>query len=243
MNTKLIRRSVLAATVGAASFALVACGSSGHTPAAHEGHGSSATASQDRHNAADLTFTRGMVPHHRQALEMAALAPARAASPEVKEVAAAIKEAQGPEIKTLTGWLASWGEKDPAEGAMDHAPHDMDGTGATDGKNGMDGMMSTEDMAALKKASGKAFDTAFLTMMVQHHKGAVAMARSEKAAGVFPAARKMADSVITSQTAEITRMNRLLGTQMRETLGFCPRYTTAETFADFVRARGPGLLP
>ncbi len=31
--------------------------------------------------------------------------------------------------------------------------------------------------------------------------------------------------------------------QMRETLGFRPAYTTAETFADFARSRGPGLLP
>nr|WP_199293589.1 NAD-dependent epimerase/dehydratase family protein [Streptomyces sp. SID8381] len=31
--------------------------------------------------------------------------------------------------------------------------------------------------------------------------------------------------------------------EMRETLGFEPRYTTAETFADFARSRGPGLLP
>jgi UDP-glucose 4-epimerase len=31
--------------------------------------------------------------------------------------------------------------------------------------------------------------------------------------------------------------------QMRETLGFEPRFTTAETFADFARSRGPGLLP
>jgi UDP-glucose 4-epimerase len=31
--------------------------------------------------------------------------------------------------------------------------------------------------------------------------------------------------------------------QMRETLGFKPKYTTAETFADFVRSPGPGLLP
>ncbi|MET7480908.1 NAD-dependent epimerase/dehydratase family protein [Streptomyces sp. NPDC005648] len=31
--------------------------------------------------------------------------------------------------------------------------------------------------------------------------------------------------------------------QMRETLGFRPKYTTAETFADFARSHGPGLLP
>ncbi|MFF2812126.1 NAD-dependent epimerase/dehydratase family protein [Streptomyces sp. NPDC058000] len=32
-------------------------------------------------------------------------------------------------------------------------------------------------------------------------------------------------------------------TQMRETLGFRPTYTTAETFEEFARSRGPGLLP
>ncbi|MFJ5550953.1 NAD-dependent epimerase/dehydratase family protein [Streptomyces sp. NPDC093225] len=32
-------------------------------------------------------------------------------------------------------------------------------------------------------------------------------------------------------------------TQMRDVLGFQPGYTTAETFADFARSRGPGLLP
>ncbi|MFD9816992.1 NAD-dependent epimerase/dehydratase family protein [Streptomyces sp. NPDC059080] len=32
-------------------------------------------------------------------------------------------------------------------------------------------------------------------------------------------------------------------TQMRETLGFDPEYTTAQTFAEFARSRGPGLLP
>jgi UDP-glucose 4-epimerase len=32
-------------------------------------------------------------------------------------------------------------------------------------------------------------------------------------------------------------------TQMRETLGFSPRYTTDEAFRDFARGRGPGLLP
>ncbi|MFE9256543.1 NAD-dependent epimerase/dehydratase family protein [Streptomyces sp. NPDC006879] len=30
---------------------------------------------------------------------------------------------------------------------------------------------------------------------------------------------------------------------LRETLGFTPSFTTAETFADFARSRGPGLLP
>ncbi|MFG3072008.1 DUF305 domain-containing protein [[Kitasatospora] papulosa] len=149
---------------------------------------------------ADVAFAKGMIPHHRQAVEMADLASSRAQSTQVKTLAGEIKKAQAPEIKTLSGWLTSWGEEVPAEGVMDHSMH------------GMDGMMTGEDMDSLKKSSGKAFDTAFLEMMIKHHEGAVDMAKTEKADGSFPDAKKMADAIITSQTAEISRMNSLLGT-------------------------------
>lgn len=205
MNKNLIRRTALVASAGAASLVLAACGSNGDASAGHDGHGSSApasasaTASQGKHSAADVAFAKGMIPHHRQAVEMADLAPGRAESAEVKKLAGEIKKAQDPEIKTLSGWLTSWGEEVPAEGAMDHSMH---GTG---------GMMTAEDMDSLKKASGKAFDTAFMEMMIKHHEGAVEMAKTEKADGSFPDAKKMADAIITSQTAEISQMNSLLG--------------------------------
>ncbi|MGA5201209.1 DUF305 domain-containing protein [Streptomyces variegatus] len=200
----LIRRGTAVAAVGTAALVLAACGGSGDSAAGHNGHtatsaSASASASQGRHNAADTAFAQGMIPHHRQAVEMAGLAPSRAESAEVKKLAAQIKKAQAPEIKTLSGWLTSWGEEVPAEGAMDHSAHS---TG---------GMMTGEEMDQLEKASGKAFDTAFMEMMIKHHEGAVAMAETEKTDGSFPDAKKMADAIITSQTAEITQMNDLLG--------------------------------
>lgn len=205
MNKNLIRRTTLVAVAGAASLVLAACGSSDDTSAGHNGHASSASASasapasQGQHNAADVAFAQGMIPHHRQAVEMADLAPTRAESAEVKKLADEIKKAQDPEIKTLSGWLTSWGEQVPAEGAMDHSAH------------GMAGMMTAEEMDKLKASSGKAFDTAFMEMMIKHHEGAVAMAKTEKADGSFADAKTMADAIITSQTAEITMMNNLLG--------------------------------
>jgi uncharacterized protein (DUF305 family) len=141
-----------------------------------------------------------MIPHHRQAVEMADLAPGRAGSPEVEKLAAEIKKAQDPEIRTLSGWLTAWGEEVPAEGAaMDHSSH------------GMDGMMTDQEMRGLEDTSGEAFDTAFLELMVKHHEGALAMAETERADGAFAPARKMAAQIITSQSAEIERMNGLLG--------------------------------
>ncbi len=208
----LVRRTAVVAASGAAALVLAACGGSGDDTgsAGHGGHqatdsasAASAPASQGRHNAADVTFAKGMIPHHRQAVEMADLAPGRAQSAEVKKLAADIKKAQAPEIEKLSGWLTSWGEAVPAEGAMDHSMHG--------GMEGMEGMMSAEEMTALENASGKAFDTAFMEMMIKHHEGAVEMAKTEQADGAHTPARKMAADIIASQSTEIEQMKKLLG--------------------------------
>lgn len=199
-----MRRAAAMATAATAALVLAACGSDDGSSGGHSGHGgkespsTSAPASKGKQNAADVTFAQGMIPHHRQAVEMSDLAETRASS-EVKSLAAEIKKAQGPEIETLSGWLGSWGEQVPEEmEGMDHSGHDMAG------------MMSAEEMEKLEKASGKAFDTAFLKMMIEHHEGAVSMAETEKAEGSHPQAISMAESIITSQKAEIERMNTLL---------------------------------
>ncbi|WP_327386744.1 MULTISPECIES: DUF305 domain-containing protein [unclassified Streptomyces] len=201
-----IRRVTAVAAAATAALVLAACGGGGDdSGSAHDGHGSSASPSapsparQGDHNAADAVFAQGMVPHHRQAVEMADLAATRAESAEVKKLAEEVKRAQDPEIKTLSGWLASWGEKVPA---------------ADEGHGGhtMSGMMTAEEMQQLAAASGKAFDTAFLQMMVEHHEGAVAMAKTEQAEGTYRPAKDMAAAIITSQSAEIARMKALLGT-------------------------------
>ncbi|MEU1084327.1 DUF305 domain-containing protein [Streptomyces sp. NPDC005908] len=202
----LARRTAAVAAAGAAALVLAACGGNGDDTglAGHGGHNvtasASASASQGQHNAADVAFAKGMIPHHRQAVEMADLAPERAQSPEVKKLAADIRKAQDPEIKTLSGWLTSWGEEVPAEGAMDHSMH-----------GGVEGMMSAEEMTELEILSGKAFDSAFMEMMIEHHEGAVEMAKTEQADGAYEPAEKMAGQIIISQSAEIEQMNKLLG--------------------------------
>lgn len=211
------RASVAVATVVAAAVVLTACGSdddsghSGHKAGASASASASASAdasadvSAGAHNAQDTAFAQGMIPHHRQAVAMAGLAPSRAESQEVKDLAEAIEKAQDPEITTMTGWLEAWGEDVPAEDMPEEMPG-MDHSGGD-----MSGMMSDADMKQLEKLSGTAFDTAFLEMMVAHHEGAVEIAKTERAKGAYGPAKDMAKSVITSQSAEITRMNELLG--------------------------------
>ncbi|MGW3128774.1 DUF305 domain-containing protein [Streptomyces sp. NPDC001076] len=195
-------RAVLVALTVTAALALTACGSDDDSAAtAHASHSAAAgaTATAGAHNAQDVTFAQGMIPHHQQALEMARLAADRASAAQVKDLAARIEKAQDPEIKTMTGWLKAWGEDVPMAG-MDHGGH-----------AGMAGMMSDKDMTMLKQARGTDFDTMFLTMMVEHHQGAVEMAGTEKAKGDYGPATSMAGAIVTAQNAEIKEMNKLLG--------------------------------
>ncbi|KDN76641.1 DUF305 domain-containing protein [Streptomyces olindensis] len=211
----LTRRAALVVVAGVAVTALAACGGDGNdNGSGHQGHASSSagadtgsgTATEPtagQHNAQDVSFAQGMIPHHQQALEMARLADGRASSGAVKDLAARIEKAQDPEIKTMTGWLKAWGEDVPEPGAgMDHSAA---------GHSGMPGMMSDDDMAELEKSSGKAFDAKFLALMVEHHEGAVEMATVEKSKGRYGPAKAMADDIVTAQNAEISEMNKLLG--------------------------------
>ncbi|MFB7247379.1 DUF305 domain-containing protein [Streptomyces populi] len=217
LRRTLLRRTVAPAAAITAAVVLAACGSSDSSSSEHTGHdmgamstaGPSGTASaaQGGHNAQDVSFAQGMIPHHRQAVAMAGLAASRAKSQQVKDLAAKIEQAQDPEIDTMSGWLKAWDAKVP--GTSPSGTEDMPGMDHSG--SAMPGMMSSGDMAELKGLSGDAFDKAFLHMMISHHEGAIAMAKTERAKGSYGPATTMAKSIVTSQSSEITGMDEMLG--------------------------------
>ncbi len=144
--------------------------------------------------AADVRFAEAMIPHHRQALEMAALAGSRTSDDLVLALAERITRGQAPEITVMTSWLRSLGR--PAPEAHDH--------------QAAYGMATLEQMNRLRTARGAAFDTLFLELMIRHHEGAVTMAGEELRRGTDRAMRKMAQDVIAGQQIEITRMRGIL---------------------------------
>lgn len=200
-----MRRKHLTATtlVVAGTLTLGACG--GHdmsSMSGTEGSDSSPSSSSDGtadFNDADVTFATDMITHHRQAVEMAELAQTRAESPQVKNLATQIMDAQDPEIETMTGWLTSWGKP---------VPDDM--SGGMDMSSSMPGMMSQDEMTSLENTSGAEFDQTFLAMMLEHHQGAIEMAKSEQSGGLFPDAIALAKQIEAAQTDEITTIQALL---------------------------------
>ncbi|MER6089178.1 DUF305 domain-containing protein [Streptomyces bluensis] len=203
----LLRRTSLASLTAVTALALGACGGSDNTDVAHTSTASApAATATGRHNQADVTFAQQMIVHHRQAVEMAGMAQEHAHTSDVKALAVKIEKEQEPEIKTMSGWLKSWGEPVPkgtsTPGMDHHSPSAMPS---------MPGMMDDQQMRDMMHASGKAFDTMFLTLMIKHHQGAIDMAKTEKKQGVHGPARTLAGDIITTQSTEIAQMRKMLG--------------------------------
>lgn len=141
----------------------------------------------------EVQFLDGMVVHHQGAVTMATEALTKATRPEVKALAQAIVDAQGPEIAQLQEWRGAWYPNEPA---TDQTMMDMMGMG--------DMTVAPGDPAT--------YDQRFLTAMISHHRGAIQMAEAIKTTATHPELKAFAEKVITDQTAEIATMEKLLAT-------------------------------
>lgn len=211
LRRKPARRIAIAGVATAGALVLAACSNGDGNDMGGMDHGSDSSASASAEpgksdtagsfNDADVTFAQSMIPHHKQAVEMSKLADGRASDSEVKKLAGQIEAAQDPEINTMTGWLKSWGKPTETESmpGMDHS-----------GMEGMDGMMSDKDMKDLEGKKGKDFDRAFSEMMIEHHKGAITMAKDEQKNGKNGDAKKMAADIVKGQSTEVEQFQGIL---------------------------------
>lgn len=160
----------------------------------------------DGFNEADVAFATDMVQHHAQALSMVDLTMGRGLSPELADLAEEIRQAQAPEIEQMVDSLEEWDQPVPETG-RDHANAHGD---AAEMDADMPGMMSAEQMTALEDASDAEFEDLWLSMMIEHHEGAVTMAEEVRAAGEDAETATLAEGIIETQQAEIERMQALL---------------------------------
>jgi uncharacterized protein (DUF305 family) len=157
---------------------------------------------------ADVDFMQGMIMHHAQAVEMTALIRSHTEDKDLRLLGARITSSQSSEIKFMKRWLTARGE--PASMAMpgmknmDTAGHPM---------TLMPGMLTAEQMAALRKAKGDEFDQLFLSGMIQHHNGALTMVKDlfdTAGAGQDAELFDFATDVDSGQRAEIRIMQAML---------------------------------
>ena len=152
-----------------------------------------------RYTKADVEFMQGMIAHHAQAIVMSRMAEKHGASPQVLKLSTKIDQSQVPEINIMRQWLRRYEQFAPDTASWHHMR--------------MDGMLTDAQLAQLDAAKGVDFDRAFLTLMIQHHAGALKMVDdlfASPLAGQEVDVSVFANDVMTSQTGEIGIMRRLL---------------------------------
>lgn len=164
-----------------------------------------------RFTEADVHFMTGMIVHHGQALVMSALARDRAASPQLRTLAARIANSQRDEIATMQRWLRERGLPVP-EVEIEGSEMRVRGL-EEDHPRHMPGMLTPEQLRELEAAQGPEFDRLFLRYMIQHHQGAVDMVRTLFAtdgAAQNEATFRLASDIQVDQLTEIARMEGML---------------------------------
>lgn len=164
---------------------------------------------------ADVRFISGMIPHHAQAIQMARWAATHGASAQIQTLAGRIINAQQDEIAVMQHWLRDRRQPVPEARAtgirmvMDGMEHDML----------MPGMLTEDQMRRLDQARGAEFDRLFLSLMIQHHQGAVSMVKellANEGAAHDDTIFKLAADINVDQTTEIARMQQLLAALLFE---------------------------
>ncbi|MDH3733347.1 MAG: DUF305 domain-containing protein [Gemmatimonadota bacterium] len=159
-------------------------------------------------NEADVRFMTGMISHHAQALVMAAMAETHGASAPMLILTGRVTNAQTDEINLMQGWLRDRGRPVP-EVEIDGTELLIDGGPPMR----MHGMLTDQQMRELDEARGTEWDRLFLTYMIQHHEGAVAMVADlfgTDGAANDDIAFKLASDIQVDQITEIRRMKLML---------------------------------
>ena len=162
---------------------------------------------------ADVEFMQGMIMHHAQAVEMTALIASHTENKELRSLGARISSSQSDEIKLMQRWLAARGERISVD------MPDMDMSRHSSHQQLMPGMLTPEQMEALRKAKDAEFDHLFLTGMIQHHDGALTMVKDlfdTAGAGQDADVFNFATDADNTQRAEIKIMQSMLDKKSSE---------------------------
>ncbi|HSQ31226.1 MAG TPA: DUF305 domain-containing protein [Gemmatimonadaceae bacterium] len=150
---------------------------------------------------ADVHFMQGMIAHHAQAIYMSRMAESHGANPHLLKFTTKVDQSQTAEIRLMQDWLHRNGQTAPDTSSWRTMQ--------------MPGMLTANQLKQLDAAKGTEFDKQFLTLMIQHHNGALKMVSDLFAAPL--AAQDVdvsvfANDVQTVQTAEIGVMQQMLAT-------------------------------
>jgi uncharacterized protein (DUF305 family) len=170
----------------------------------------------------DVGFAQDMTTHHLQAISIASWTRDHTADPIIKTLAFDIEGTQTGQVGRFAGYLELWNQPDtrpPDRQAMSWMATNDAGVHSHGGMSGhpgmqpgelMPGMASQEELAKLRKQTGKDLDVYFLQLMIRHHTGGLSMAQYGQDHAAQAALRNLARTIVVGQTAEVQYMTSLL---------------------------------
>ncbi len=177
-----------------ATVVLTAAGCGGGEDAEPAGGQETVTAG---HVPFDQAFVDAMVPHHREAIEMAKAAKSRGLSqPDLEKIANDIISSQQGEIDQMLDWREQW------FGSRSLGPVLPEVLGVPESELGM------EHGSADEVAGAVDVDATFAEMMIAHHEGAIAMAEQAEERGQHEEVKELAAAIIDAQEREIGIMEK-----------------------------------
>ncbi|MER6599078.1 DUF305 domain-containing protein [Streptomyces rubiginosohelvolus] len=154
-------------------------------------------------------FSRDMAVHHQQAVEMSLIVRDRTRNEEVRTLAYDIINTQAAQRGMMLGWLEMWGlDKSTNQAPMAWMGH----SSAFQAKDGslMPGMATNTQIDQLNKARGEEAEILYLQLMTAHHKAGVDMARAAEKAAKDSDVKRLAQSMVNGQQAEMDLMATML---------------------------------
>ncbi len=162
----------------------------------------------------DVGFAQDMSVHHQQAVQMASWERDHTTDPALKQLAFDIETTQLQQIGRMQGWLGLWGmAADPPGGkhmAWMASPDHSHSATAGGGVDTMPGMATSDQLRALRAASGDQMDVLFLQLMLRHHEGGVIMLQYASEHASVPEVRNLAAQMLSAQSSESEYLKQLL---------------------------------
>lgn len=148
----------------------------------HSAHGA------DSPNDNDRRFIAAMIPHHELGIRMIDDATPRVDDVRLRRMIFKMSAYHDADMHSMEHLLGEW-RVDP----MARFP----------------GLVGPDALAALSSLSGRAYDVGWLALMIEHHLGAVVLAKNQVATGGVDDLRSLARRIETTQRAEIDSMTEL----------------------------------
>ena len=134
----------------------------------------------------DSLFIEKMTRHHQDSVDMGKFAIDKGESSEIKSISQKIIDDQTKEIAQMREWKMKWYKDDVTKADMPKM-----------------------DMSHLQTLKGKEFDKMFLTMMTEHHQGAITISKDMMPKLKHKQIKDFAKNIIKKQKSEIAQLEKL----------------------------------